>query len=189
MTTLVAIQGNGFSILGADRRSTDSSGTAVVMGTSKIVENNGYLIAGAGSVRGCNILQYGFKPPRPSGDLDVFFTKRFIPAMRKVFLEAGYDIKQDSAAAEHDSEFIISVKGRIYLISDDYSWERSKSGFYAAGSGGHYALGSLETSSLNSVKYLNSKLVAQEMIETALRVSCRLDPYSSFPYDLIKQEA
>jgi ATP-dependent protease HslVU (ClpYQ) peptidase subunit len=159
------------------------------MDTSKIVENSGYLIAGAGSVRGCNILQYGFKPPKPSGDLDVFFTKRFIPAMRKAFLEAGYDIKQESAAAEHDSEFIIAVKGRIYLISDDYSWERSKSGFYAAGSGGHYALGALEALSDESVKFLYSQRIATEMIQTALKTSCRLDPYSSFPYDIVKQES
>lgn len=174
-------------MLGADRRSTDSSGTAVVMDTSKIIENNGYLIAGAGSVRGCNILQYGFKPPKPVGDLDIFFTKRFIPAMRKAFLEAGYDIKQESAAAEHDSEFIISVRGRVYLISDDYSWERSKSGLYVAGSGAHYALGALEALTNGGSQHLYIQTKAKELIETALRTSCRLDPFSSFPYDIEKQ--
>jgi ATP-dependent protease HslVU (ClpYQ) peptidase subunit len=185
MTTLVAIQGEGWAVVGADRRSTDSSGTAVVMATSKIVENNGYLIAGAGSVRGCNILQYGFKPPKPVGDLDVFMTRKFIPAMRKAFLEAGYDIKQESAAAEHDSEFIIVVKGSVYLISDDYSWERSKTGFYTAGSGGHYALGALEALSA----YERITLIrAKKIVETALSISCRLDPFSSHPYDVFTQE-
>lgn len=185
MTTLVAIQGDGWAVVGADRRSTDSSGTAVVMATSKIVENNGYLIAGAGSVRGCNILQYGFKPPKPVGDLDVFMTRRFIPAMRKAFLEAGYDIKQESAAAEHDSEFIVVVRGTVYLISDDYSWERAHSGFYTAGSGGHYALGVLEA--LEDLTEL-TKTKAKLRIESALTICCRLDPFSSYPYDIFVQE-
>lgn len=185
MTTLVAIQGDGWAVVGADRRSTDSSGTAVVMATSKIVENNGYLIAGAGSVRGCNILQYGFKPPRPVGDLDVFMTRRFIPAMRKAFLEAGYDIKQESAAAEHDSEFIIVVRGTVYLISDDYSWERARSGYYTAGSGGHYALGALEA--LDDLEPI-SEITAKMRVETAISISCRLDPFSFFPYDIFVQE-
>lgn len=187
MTTLVAIQGDNWAVVGADRRSTDSSGTAVVMATSKIVENNGYLIAGAGSVRGCNILQYGFKPPKPVGDLDVFMTKKFIPAMRKTFLEAGYDIKQDSAAAEHDSEFIVAVRGKVYLISDDYSWERSMSGFYTAGSGGHFALGALEA--LRDEFTEGTIHGAKSQIEEALTISCKLDPFSSYPFDIIVQES
>lgn len=189
MTTLVAIQGDGWAVVGADRRSTDSSGTAVVMATSKIVENNGYLIAGAGSVRGCNILQYGFKPPKPIGDLDVFMTRKFIPAMREAFLKAGYDIKQESAAAEHDSEFIIAVKGQVYLISDDYSWERSNSGFYTAGSGGHYALGALEALADNLLENGKGITRAKLWTEAALEVSCRLDPFSSYPYDIFVQES
>ena len=143
MTTIVGVQGNGWAVLGSDSRSTSDVGSMVHMATPKVVQNGPYLIAGAGSVRGCNIFQYGWTPPKPRGDLDKFMTKFFIPSMRKVFLENGYDIKAESQAAEHDSEFLVAVNGVIYPIYDDYSWERNADPYYVVGSGGKYALGAL----------------------------------------------
>jgi hypothetical protein len=111
MTTLVAIQGDGWSVIGCDSRSSDESGRYLEMATHKVVENNGILIAGSGAGRGSNILQFGWRAPKPKPgqDLDVFMTKTFIPSMRKVFIESGYDMKADGEAAAHDSEFIISA--------------------------------------------------------------------------------
>lgn len=143
MTTIVGVQGDGWAVLGSDSLSTSDVGSRVQMATPKVVQNGPYLIAGAGSVRGCNILQYGWTPPKPRGDLDKFMTKFFIPSMRKLFLENGYDIKAESQAAEHDSEFLVAVNGVIYPIYDDYSWERSADPYYVIGSGGKYALGAL----------------------------------------------
>lgn len=185
MTTIIAVQGQGWSLLGADTRSTDSTGTPIEMGTSKIVENNGFLIAGAGSVRGCNILQYGWVPPKPVGDLDKFMTRRFIPGMRKAFLEAGYDIKQDSNAAEHDSEFIVSVRGQVYLISDDYSWERNAQNIYAIGSGGSYALGAMWAQgwSVQDMKETESNMFR------ALGIAQICDVATQFPYHFASQKA
>ena len=91
MTTLAAIQGDGWSVIGCDSRSSDDSGRPIDMATPKIVENNGILIAGSGAGRGSNLLQYGWKAPRPGAgeNLDLFVTKKFIPAMRKLFIDAG----------------------------------------------------------------------------------------------------
>ena len=101
MTTLVAIQGDGWSVLGCDSRSSDDSGRPIDMATNKIIENNGILIAGAGSGRGSNLLQFGWKAPKPTAaqDLDTFMTQTFIPAMRKLFVDAGYEMKEDGEAA------------------------------------------------------------------------------------------
>ena len=185
MTTLIAIQGDNWAMVGADRRSTDSVDVPVVMATSKIVENNGYLIAGAGSVRNCNVIQYGFTPPRPTGDLDKFITRRFIPAMREAFQKAGVDLKAESQAAEHDSEFIILIKGRVYLVSDDYSWERSTEGVYVGGSGGRLALGAIKALGWNS----RDPKVTKGNLEIALQIASECDINSAPPFDILLQKA
>ncbi len=41
MTTLAAIQGNGWAVIGCDSRSSDESGRPIDMATHKIIENNG----------------------------------------------------------------------------------------------------------------------------------------------------
>jgi hypothetical protein len=49
MTTLAAIQGDGWCVIGSDSRSSDESGRPIEMATHKVIENNGVLIAGSGS--------------------------------------------------------------------------------------------------------------------------------------------
>lgn len=186
MTTIVGIQGDGWAVLGSDSRSTSDAGSMVNMATPKIVQNGPYLIAGAGSVRGCNILQFGWTPPKPRGDLDKFMTKHFIPAMRKVFLENGYDIKAESQAAEHDSEFLVAIDGVIYPIYDDYSWERSADPYYTIGSGGKYALGALMAS---SYEYTFNPEGAEKLVYEAISIAIDCDQYSGGAILTFSQEA
>lgn len=180
MTTLVGIQGKGWSVIGADSRSTDEDGRPMVMATQKIIENNGVLIAGSGAGRGSNILQFGWKAPRPSSgqDLDKFMTQTFIPAMRKAFVDAGYDMKEDGDAAAHDSEFLVSIRGVIYPIFEDYSWDRDIRGIYYSGSGSHVALGALEGLGISDVKNPED---AERIIRKAIEITCDWDIYTNPP--------
>ena len=182
MTTLVGIQGNGWAVLGSDRRSTDEAGKPMLMATSKIIDNNNVLIAGSGAGRGSNILQFGWKAPRPtaSQDLDIFMTQKFIPEMRKAFIDAGYDMKEDGDAAAHDSQFLVAVRGTIYPIFEDYSWDRDKRGVYYSGSGGHVALGAIEALGLDEIKTPEE---AQRIIETAIKIAIKWDVYTNGPID------
>ncbi len=93
-TTLAAYQGDGWSVIGCDSRASDDNGRPMTIATHKIIENNGYLIAGSGASRGSNILQFGWKPPKPTKleDLDLFMTQKFIPAMRKTFCLASVNL-------------------------------------------------------------------------------------------------
>ena len=177
MTTLVAIQGDGWSVIGCDSRSSDESGRYLEMATHKVVENNGILIAGSGAGRGSNILQFGWRAPRPKAgqNLDVFMTKTFIPSMRKVFIESGYDMKADGEAAAHDSEFIVSIHGVLYPIYEDYSWDREESNVYHSGSGSDLALGVLEA--LNYQKCKNVK-EAEKIVYRAVEIAIKHDIYS-----------
>ena len=145
MTTLVAIQGDGWSVLGCDSRLSDEHGRFQIAKTPKIVENNGVLIAGCGSSRASNVLHYGYVQPKPTikEDLNVYMTQKFIPAMRKNFVDAGIDMKEDGEVAQIDGGFLISVKGQVFSVSEDYSWDTDVRNVYVMGSGGDVALGAL----------------------------------------------
>lgn len=183
MTTLIAYQGPNWAVLGCDSRSSDESGRPMVMATHKIIENNGVLIAGSGAGRGSNIMQFGWKAPKPTAadaqDLDGFVSKKFIPEMRKAFVDAGYDMKEDGDAAAHDSQFLVCLRGIIYPIFEDYSWDRDARGIYYSGSGGDVALGSFITLLGDIDK--NQPEDVEDAIREAIAKACEWDIYTAPP--------
>lgn len=177
MTTLVAIQGDGWSVIGCDSRASDEAGRFMELATNKVINNNGVLIAVSGASRGGNITQFGWKPPKPRANenLDIFMTKKFIPSMRKAFQEAGYDAKDDGDAAWQDSNLIVSIRGTLYPIFNDYSWDREIRNVYYAGSGGDVALGALEALDYSKAK---SPEAAEKILRKAVEIACKHDIYS-----------
>ena len=188
MTTLVAIQGDGWAVLGCDSRASDEGGRYMDLATHKIVNNNGVLIAVAGASRGGNIAQFGWKPPKPRAneDLDLFMTNKFIPSLRKAFQDAGYEGKDDGAAAEHDSSLLVAVRGVIYPIFEDYSWDREARNVYYSGSGGDIAVGALEI--LNYQK-ITSPASAERAVYKAIEAAIKHDIYSGGDIHTYVQEA
>ena len=183
MTTLLAYQGEGWAVVGCDSRSSDESGRPMVMATHKIINNNGVLIAGSGAGRGSNIMQFGWKALKPTAadaqDLDIFVSQKFIPAMRKAFVDAGYDMKEDGDAAAHDSSFLIIIRGTIYPIFEDYSWDRDARGIYYSGSGGDVALGSF-IRLLESIDKSDPEDI-EVAIRAAIKDACDWDIYTAPP--------
>lgn len=177
MTTLVGVQGDGWCVLGSESRASLESGRLIDAASPKIVENNGILIAGAGGGRGSNLVHHGWKPARPRAnqDTDEWMTMSFIPQMRHMFVDAGYDMKEEGEFASHDSEFLVAVNGIIYSVFEDYSWEREERKFYIAGSGGDYALGALEA--LNFSRCTDPK-AAEKVVKKAIEIAKKFDVYS-----------
>jgi hypothetical protein len=92
VTTIAAIEGPDWVVIGADSLSSDDSGFSIAIPDGKVFKNNNLVFAGAGSVRGINILQHDFTPPNVlSKDVDKYVTRQLIPSMRKTFIEAGYE--------------------------------------------------------------------------------------------------
>lgn len=177
MTTLAAIQGDGWTVIGCDSRASDDDGRYMDLATPKIINNNGVLIAVSGASRGGNIAQFGWKPPKPSysEDLDIFMTKKFIPSMRVAFQEAGFEGKEDGDAAWQDSNLLVSVRGVLYPIFSDYSWDREARNVYYAGSGGDLALGALEALHYNKI---STPEAAEKVLKKAIEIACKHDIYS-----------
>jgi ATP-dependent protease HslVU (ClpYQ) peptidase subunit len=200
MTTIVAIQGDDYAVIGTDSRvsSFDETGmafqiTTLGTGTSKVAQNGRYLLGAAGDVRAINILHHAFNPPTPtfktSGtNLDQFITQKFIPALRTCFEETGYAMPendQSSHIAEQSSTILVVINGVVYIIDGDYSWTSDRTGIYAIGTGSSYALGALQA--LTGGKQLTVQK-AKTAINKALSITSRFDPYTGSPFQLFVQE-
>lgn len=186
MTTLVAIQGDGWTVLGCDSRLSDDDGRYATAKEHKIVDNNGILIAGSGSTRAINILHYGYPQPKPTAneDLNKYMTRKFIPEMRKQFIEGGIDTKKDEGVAENEGGFIISVKAQLYAVQSDYSWDTDVRGVYVMGSGGDIAQGALAALGVQEVRTHEE---AEAIIKAAINIAIDYDMHSFGPIHIFKQ--
>jgi ATP-dependent protease HslVU (ClpYQ) peptidase subunit len=201
MTTIIGVQGDGFSVICTDSRvsTMDEGGFASQIMTlgknsSKVATNGKYLLGAAGDVRAINIIQHVFQPPIPppgllGSKLDQFFTTKFIPALRSCFEIQGYaspERDDSSHIAEQGSTIICSIHGSIYVVDGDYSWTSDVTGLYALGTGSAYALGAMAIL-FNKKKTLNPTQIKALCLK-AIAVATKYDPYTGSPYYCYIQE-
>ena len=179
MTTLAAIQGDGWIVMGGDSQSSDQNGFKVNIPGGKIFENNGIVIGGAGDVRGINILQHKWIAPKNGrSNPDRFITRTLIPSMRKAFLDAGYETKNDGSAVTHGNIFLVVIDCNLYRIEDDYSWERCEENVYVAGSGEALALGAMSYALKDVGFKIHDPKLAEMIIRDAITVAAKWDAYT-----------
>jgi ATP-dependent protease HslVU (ClpYQ) peptidase subunit len=176
MTTIAAIQGDGWAVIAGDSQSSDGDGFAINIPTGKIFKNNELIIAGAGQVRGINLLEHGWEAPAVKlKNIDKYVTSILVPSIRKCFSMADYEYKRDGESVENDNIFIICIQHQIYRIESDYSWERSADNIYVAGSGERFALGALEALNAGSVETVTQ---AKNHLRKAIKIASKYDAYS-----------
>lgn len=174
MTTLAAIQGEGWAIVGCDSKVVEEQRTFILpRDNGKIVKNGAYLLGAAGDMRAINLLAHVLKPPVPAPNdigikLDKFISSKFIPALKQCFDEAQYGEK-----GEQDSSILVVIHGTIYEIGSGYDWCHDESGVYALGSGGDYAMGAMLLAAEGKKRTMTN---ARSSIKSALAISARLDP-------------
>lgn len=201
MTTIVGIQGEGFSLVCSDSRISDVDDTGYVSqimtlreGNSKVAVNGKYLFGAAGDMRAINILHHAFNPPTPMNlkgkKLDEFITVKFIPALRECFENQGYAVPESHEdkrhIAEQDSTIIVVVNGTIYVVDGDYSWYSDANGIYVLGTGSPYSLGALQAMIGN--KKVKTPYQARTMALKALAIAARNDPHTGPPFQTYVQE-
>lgn len=201
MTTILAVQGESFAVIGTDSRisSLDESGnafqvTTLSTGSAKVAENGRYLIGVAGDVRAINIVHHAFSPPNPPAKtlgraLDAFMTKSFVPALRQTFDQQGYSVPERETSqhiAEQSSQILVAIHGCIYVIESDYGWTSDRTGIYAIGTGSTYALGALF--SLIGSRQEQTVARAKKNIIRALTIASRFDPHTGAPFQTFVQE-
>lgn len=186
MTTIVGIQGRNWALLGADSRIADNSTIyKMVKGYSKIIEGEDFTLACAGDVRAINLLQSLLKLPKTfvAKDDAHFITGFLIPAIRKVFIDAGHE-KTLEGQSSHESDFLVIYNGKIYEIGSDYAWVQDSRGIYGIGSGGSFALGALAC--LTGVSINRSE--ARRWATKALEIACDYNSDSAPPFHIVIKE-
>lgn len=201
MTTILAIQGQGFATVSVDSRisTMDEGGfasqiTTLGEGSSKVARVGKYLLGAAGDMRAINILHHVFQPPTltpglTGKKLDQFITMKFVPALRECFEKQGYASPENDSAthiAQHGSTILTVVNGSIYVIDGDYSWTSDYHGVYALGTGSSYVLGAA------NALLANKKNLTPAQIKTislkAMRIASSFDPYTGPPFYTHTQE-
>jgi ATP-dependent protease HslVU (ClpYQ) peptidase subunit len=201
MTTIIAIQGDSYSLVCSDSRisTIDDGGFASQIvtlrdGSGKVAANGKYLLGAAGDMRAINILHHAFQPPTPppgtkGKKLDQFITAKFIPALRTCFEQQGYALPERDSSnhlAEHSSVILVSIHGSIYVVDGDYSWTSDSTNTYALGTGSPYALGALN---VLMPKRKISSAQAKTIALKAIAVAAKYDPYTGSPFHCHIQES
>ena len=186
MTTIAAVQGDGWSVIGYDSRVSEEDGRSYILpkDNAKVFKNGHYIIGVAGDMRAINILAHVFKPPTCTTTtlgikLDKFMTAVFIPELKETFEKSSY-----SKDGEHESQIMVLVNGTVYEIGEDYSWCHDTVGAYAIGSGSSFALGVLNALSEGKKRTLTNSRAA---IKSALAVAAKFDNKTAEPFYLLTQ--
>jgi ATP-dependent protease HslVU (ClpYQ) peptidase subunit len=177
MTTIAAIEGPDWVMIGADSQSSDSDGFAINIPNGKVFKNTNIVFALAGSVRGINILEHDFIPPAiNSKDIDKYVTRQLVPAIRRAFIDGGYEFNKAETAVEQDNIMIVVIKGKVYRLNEDYSWERTVDNIYTAGSGERFALGAI--AALAGGSLIDDHVKARKIITKALQIASKYDAFT-----------
>jgi ATP-dependent protease HslVU (ClpYQ) peptidase subunit len=171
MTTLIAYQHEDFCLIVADSQTTGYDLASDCSPMGKIAINGKYLVSAAGLVRGMNIIQHAFVPPNPpKSNLDKFMVKSFVPALRKCFVDSGYDIRTDGMSASHDNDFIVAVNGSLYFIDSAYGLERVADSLYCTGTGMKLALGAAYALGITECDdYEEAIEILEKAVQTAIK--------------------
>ena len=176
MTTLIAFQHDDWCMIAADSQTSFGNLRADCSPMGKIAINGKYLVAAAGTVRGMNIVQHSFHPPvPPKRNLDSFMVNKFIPALRKAFVDSGYEMKESGDIASFDNDLIVAANGTLYFIDEVYGLERNKENLHVTGTWRQLALGAAVALGINDVASFED---AVEILEQAVKTAIKFDIYS-----------
>lgn len=95
------------------------------------------------SYRMGDILRYAFTPPpiEVGEDENEYLVKDFIPELIKCFEEQSFAKVKDGSKS--GGNFLVGLRGRLFVVQDDFSILEPSLNFAAIGSGQEFALGSL----------------------------------------------
>jgi ATP-dependent protease HslVU (ClpYQ) peptidase subunit len=171
MTTIVGIQGDGWTVMAADSQITDENSKIISTDTPKIIRFNNILIGLRGDARPGDIISYNWKPPKITGDPQRWLVSKMIPSMIDAFDEFGYDWEHEEA----DFNFMVSIKGNLFDIGTDMSISKADQGLFFSGSGGKIALGYMASQDYSELED------AQRVAVEAVAVAAMFDIHTSEP--------
>lgn len=175
MTCIIGIQHNNLITIGGD--SAGVAGLDIEVRADEKVFNkideqgNEWLFGFTSSFRMGQLIRYALELPNVSKidlkDEEAFnrvMVLDFIDCVRRCFEDKGW--LRTKADREYGGAFIVGVKGRLFVIEDDFQVAIPASGFTAIGCGELQALGSLYTTAALG-KPVDTRLRAKLALEAA----------------------
>ena len=183
MTAIVGLIHEGKVWLGGD-----SAGSTNYMirsrAAAKVFRNGHAVIAGCGSARALDLLQYSLVIPErlQSKSVDAYMRIDFIDSVRNCFKYGGVATTHDGA--EFGSQFLVGIEGRLFTIDNDYQVNESIEPWAAHGSGIEYAIASLWT--MHRTEHLVNDPSAR--LHVALEAAANYNPFVRGPFTVISTE-
>jgi ATP-dependent protease HslVU (ClpYQ) peptidase subunit len=175
MTTIVAVEYEDRVEMLADSQINSNGKPYFHPDMTKIVERNKYLLGVAGRVVALQAILHNWNPPALTsaykGSLYNFVITKIVPSLKSFIDDSKIFTEKEKEEGDMFS-LLISIKGELFEIDDDYSVARRSDGNYAIGSGADYALGAL---------------LAGATIESAIDIASRLDVNTDEPFMRLTQ--
>lgn len=147
MSCVIGFESNGVIYMGADSAGIDSSSLSISTRVDEkvfVAETNDFIMGFAGSFRVGQLLRYASDLPEQSNKKDdmAYMVTDFVDSIKNAQRDHGA-LRRDSEIEEHDAEFLVGYKGKLYIIESDFQVCRPIENYAAIGSGAQVALGAL----------------------------------------------
>ena len=181
MTLIAAlIDRDGAVWLGGDSAAS-GGGRVYIRRDAKVWGDKEMVLGFAGSFRARDLLRYhtDIIMPTPDADLDTYMRTTFIDTVKQSFREGGFTHKGEGQEAAQ-ATVIVGIRGRIFVVQNDFAIGESNHDFNVIGSGSSEALGSLYATRGNP----DPKARLEEALDAAVFFVSSVRP----PYQYVKTE-
>jgi len=182
MTCIVGIAKDGAVYLAADSLGADVTTYAVeIRKEPKVFRHGEFVIGYTSSFRMGDLLRYAFTPPPLTEHLSKYMRTVFVDEVRKIFKDGGFAKKE--LDRESGGEFIVGIRGRLFVIEDDYQVGELEGGWHAIGCGQQIARGAmfaLLQAGSNDIAYV---------LTTALKAAEYCSAFVRGPFHILSTES
>lgn len=178
MSTLAAVQGDGWCVIGADSQLTEGSRIySATESSGKLIKTTHFIIGVVGELFPLQRLAHVYfgDPLLYVGGVQMWIHKHLIPLLRELYVE--YDIPLVPKDKKDGATYLLAVNGEIYCIGDDFTWTQDRRGLYGIGSGGDFALGCLDSNIIPGV----GPDWAKRVMDVAINTASKFDINTSAP--------
>jgi len=177
MTCIVGIATGSDVVMGGDSAALDGW-THNPCAHPKVFELGPYVIGFTTSFRMGQLLRYSLDVPAPPTDgaaLHRFLCTTFVDALRDCFKAGGWSEKDKEK--ESGGQFLVGVRGRLFMVDPGYAVLEPARGFAAVGVGDSFAMGSLATALVRT---------AEERVREALSVAAECSAGVRAPFVVVR---
>jgi ATP-dependent protease HslVU (ClpYQ) peptidase subunit len=176
MTCIVGLKGPDGIYIGGDS-AVSSHNLVQTICDPKVWRKGQFILGFAGTLRAGQIIKYNLKiPPINQREPTQYMVTSFVNAMRKSLKDAGA-AREEHKEEEHDNQFLVGWRGRLFEIDEAYGVCEVADEFVAIGSGTEYALGSLHTTRTD---------FAEERVKKALEAAAYFSESVRAPFHIVK---